>query len=204
MKLRAVLSSLFGKHSLALLFAFLLLIVAILMPRVWLPRATYNYVVVFDITQSMDVEDYEIAGEPISRLEYAKYAVRESLRDLPCGTRIGWGAFTEYRSLLLLAPVEVCEGYSDLLASLANINGHMRWANASEIGKGVYWAVRLAKEIESKPDVIFISDGHEAPLQLPGTPVTMPEDVQPGDVRGWIIGAGGDTPLPIPRTDDDD
>jgi mxaL protein len=180
-----------------------LLIAALFMPRWPVPRDTFDYIVVFDITQSMDVEDYELHGEPASRLNYARDAVRRTLSQLPCGTRIGWGAFAEYRSLLLLSPVEVCENYNDLLASLDNIDGRMRWANASEVGKGVYWAVRTAMEAEGKPDIVFISDGHEAPPLDPNSAINIPDDVQPGPIRGWIVGAGGDTPLPIPRTDEE-
>jgi mxaL protein len=184
-----------------LVVALVLLLVALVMPRWNVPHDTYEYIVFFDITQSMDVQDYELNGTPISRLEYARHAVRRALRELPCGSRVGWGAFAEYRSLLLLAPVEVCSNYNDLLASLDNIDRRMRWANASEVGKGVYWSVRASLESESKPDVIFISDGQEAPPMIPGEPPSLPGDVQAGQVRGWIIGAGGDIPLPIPRTD---
>ena len=105
---------------------------------------------------------------------------------------------------MLLAPVEVCDNYNDLIASLANIDGRMRWANASEVGKGVYWAARVALNTESKPDVVFITDGQEAPPLDPAAPPWMPDDVQPGQVRGWVIGAGSDTPSPIPKTDEDD
>ncbi len=188
-------------ESRLLWIALVLLLIALFAPRVTLPHKAFEYVVFFDITQSMDVQDYEVDGLPVSRLDYARNAVRRALRDLPCGSRIGWGAFTEYRSLLLLAPVEVCSNYHDLLASLDRIDGRMRWANASEVGKGVYWSVRTALAMGSKPDVIFISDGQEAPPLPPGEPVSMPDDVQPGQVRGWIIGAGGDTPQRIPRSD---
>jgi len=187
----------------SLLVALALLIGALFMPRFNLPHDTYEYVVFFDVTQSMDVQDYEVDGVPVSRLEFARRSVRRALRELPCGSRVGWGAFAEYRSLLLLSPVEVCDNYNDLLASLDSIDGTIRWANASEVGKGVYWSVRTALDEGSKPDVIFISDGHEAPPMLPGEPVAMPKDVQPGQIRGWIVGVGGDTPQPIPRTDAD-
>jgi mxaL protein len=201
--------STFGRSAYTLWLALALLLVALFAPRINLPQRTYDYIVFFDITQSMDVQDYELGGSPVSRLDYARYAVRRALRELPCGSRVGWGAFAEYRSLLLLAPVEVCSNYNDLLASLDNIDGRMRWANASEVGKGVYWSVRTAlddgKNIDkgAKPNVIFISDGHEAPPLLPNEPVSMPDDVQPGQIHGWIIGAGGDTPQRIPRTDAD-
>ena len=199
--MRKIAASTHGSRLLGL--ALVLLLVGLLAPRVNLPHDTFDYVVFFDITQSMDVQDYEIDGLPASRLEYARYSMRQALRELPCGSRIGWGAFAEYRSLLLLAPVEVCSNYNDLLASLSNIDGRMRWANASEVGRGVYWTVRTSLELRSKPDVLFISDGHEAPPLNPDEPFTMPEDVQPGQVRGWILGAGGDTPQRIPRTDAD-
>ena len=201
---RAWLSRLSGKSSPALLAALALLVVAIFLPRLKLAHDTYDYIVIFDITQSMDVEDYELAGTPVSRLNYARDAVQKVLRELPCGSRVGWGAFAEYRSLLLLAPVEVCENYNDLIASLHEIDGRMRWANASEVGKGVYWSVRVALNTESKPDVVFISDGHEAPPLDPVEPVSMPDDVQPGQIHGWVVGAGSDTPTPIPKTDEDD
>jgi mxaL protein len=183
--------------------ALALLVLGLFMPRFNLPHDTYEYIVFFDITQSMDVQDYELNGAPVSRLIFARDAVRRALHDLPCGSRVGWGAFAEYRSLLLLAPVEVCSNYNDLLASLDNIDGRMRWANASEVGKGVYWSVRTALEEGSKPDVIFITDGHEAPPLEPGEPPSLPGDVQPGQARGWIVGTGGDIPQPIPRTDAD-
>lgn len=184
-----------------LLAAVALLALALIMPRWQLPRATYDYLVIFDITQSMDVTDYQLNGTPVSRLDYARYAAGRALRELPCGSRVGWGAFAEYRSLVLLEPVEVCSNYNDLLASLADIDGRMRWANASEVGKGVYWSVRSALAVPSKPSVIFMTDGQEAPPMLPGTPISLPDDVQPGEVRGWIVGVGGDTPQPIPHTD---
>jgi mxaL protein len=197
------LTNLFGRESATLWLAFALLVLALFMPRWPLSRDTFDYIVVFDITQSMDVEDYELGGYPASRLNFARSAVRRTLRDLPCGSRVGWAAFAEYRSLLLLAPVEVCENYNDLLASLDNIDGRMRWANASEVAKGVYWAVQAAMEAEDRPDIIFITDGHEAPPLDPVAPFRMPDEVQPGKVHGWIVGMGGDTPLHIPRTDED-
>lgn len=188
-------------ESRLLWIALILLLIALFAPRVKLPHDAFEYVVFFDLTQSMDVQDYEIDGLPVSRLEYARYSVRRALRELPCGSRVGWGAFAEYRSLLLLSPVEVCANYNDLLTSLNRIDGRMRWANASEVGKGVYWSARTAMAEGSKPGVIFISDGQEAPPLIPGEPVSMPNDVQPGQIRGWIIGAGGDTPQRIPKSD---
>jgi mxaL protein len=191
------------REAYGLAAAFALLVAALFIPGIQRPHDTYEYMVVFDITQSMDVEDYELDGAPISRLNYAREATRRAIRGLPCGSRIGWGAFAEYRSLLLLAPVEVCSHYNDLLASLENIDGRMRWANASEVTKGLYWAIRGAKQTDPTPDVIFITDGQEAPPIRPDLPPLIPDDVKDRHIRGWLIGAGGLTPQRIPKTDDE-
>jgi mxaL protein len=202
MTLWRVLRAPFEPGSRAITTALLLLACALWLPKVNLPRKTYSYIVVFDITQSMNVEDYDLHDRPVSRLAFAKQAVRQALRELPCGSRVGWGAFAEYRTILLLAPVEVCANYNDLLASLDRIDGRMRWANASEIRKGVYWAMRAAREAGGKPDVLFLTDGQEAPPEVgPGLPLF--DDLKRGELRGWLVGVGGYTPRRIPRTDDD-
>jgi mxaL protein len=178
------------------------LLAAVFMPRFDTPRTTYDYLVVFDITQSMNVEDYELAGAPVSRLTFARESVRRTLRELPCGSRVGWGVFAEYRTLLLLAPIEVCGNYNDLLASLDRIDGRMRWGNASEISKGVFWAMRGARDVGGRPTVLFLTDGQEAP-PVEGEGLALFDDLKRGDIHGWLIGVGGYTPRPIPKTDAD-
>jgi mxaL protein len=190
------------RDSLATGAALVLLLVAIFMPPFEMQRSTYDYLVVFDITQSMNVEDYELNGLPASRLTFAREAVRRTLQELPCGSRIGWAAFAEYRTLLLLAPIEVCANYNDLLASLDRIDGRMRWGNASEIGKGLFWAMRGARDVGGRPKVLFLTDGQEAP-PLDGEGVPLFDDLKRGDIGGWLVGVGGYTPRPIPRTDAD-
>ena len=195
------------KDSRSIALALVLLLAAIVIPPVDLPHDTYDYLLVFDISQSMNVEDYELDGAPVSRLAFAHESARRMLREMPCGSRVGWAAFTGYRTIPLLAPVEVCAYYNDLLASLDQIDGRMRWSNASEITKGVYWSVLAAQETnlpaQTHPDIVFISDGQEAPLLDPAYPPRVLDDLQKHSIRGWLIGAGADAPSPIPRIDEE-
>ena len=191
------------KDSRTITIALLLLLLALVVPPINLPRDTYDYILVFDISQSMNVEDYEIEGAPVSRLSFAHEAARRTLRDLPCGSRVGWAAFTGYRTILLLAPVEVCDNYNDLLASLDHIDGRMRWSNASEITKGVYWSVLAAQQTDSHPDIVFITDGQEAPVLDPSYPPRVLDDLPKNPIRGWLIGTGAYAPSPIPRIDEE-
>src|SRR5262245_55001963 len=170
--------------SLLIVLAAVLLLASALLPPLSLPRSTYDYIVVFDISQSMGVDDYELDGAPVSRLDFARAAARKALHDLPCGSRVGWAVFAEYRTLLLHSPVEVCDNYNDLLASLDNIDGRMRWGNASEITKGVFWSMRVAKQAGGAPTLLFLTDGQEAPPIDPSQPPALFDDVKRGEVAG--------------------
>jgi mxaL protein len=179
--------------------AALALAIALLDPGVTLPRARFDHVVVLDVTQSMNVTDMQHGGEPVSRLAFAKLALRESLLQLPCGSKVGWAIFTEYRAFLLLAPIEVCAHLSELRATLAEIDGRMAWAGNSEIAKGVHSALGIARQLPGQPSLVFITDGQEAP---PLNPRYRPGfDDKPGEVPGVIVGLGGGRPAPIPKLD---
>lgn len=199
---RSSLSRLVKRDTWAISLALVLMLTAWLMPPLAIPRATFDALIVFDLTQSMNVEDYDLQGAPVSRLAYAKAAVADTLHRLPCGSRIGFAGFAEYRTILLLAPVEVCDNYSDLLGVLDGIDGKMRWGNASQVSKGLFWALRAAKEIDPQPAVIFLSDGHEAP-PVGNEQIPLFDDLKNGEVRGYLMGVGGDIPRPIPKTDNE-
>lgn len=188
-------------HTLPLALATGLFALAALLPPVPLPGHSFSHLVVLDITQSMNTRDYELDGKPIDRLHYAKHALGEALRSLPCGSSVGWGVFAEYRLLALMTPVEVCGNYHELLATLANIDGQMSWAGASEVSKGLFSSIRALKDLDPKPSLVFVTDGHEAPPLHPKLRPTF--DGEPGLVRGLIVGTGGDTLIPIPKFDPD-
>jgi mxaL protein len=182
-----------------LLAAALLLSACLLRPSVAVQRALFDHVVVLDITQSMNVQDQLFEGQAVSRLAFAKQALRHALLQLPCGSKLGWAVFTEYRSYLLHAPIEVCAHLQELRATLAQIDGRMAWSGNSEVAKGLFSAIGVARQLEGKPSVVFISDGHEAPPLKPQRGPVFAD--KPGDVAGLVIGVGGLVPQPIPKRD---
>ena len=159
-------------------------------------------VVVLDVTDSMNTLDMLDANNgvtPVSRLHFVKQALALVLPQLPCGSRLGWAVFTEHRSYLLTLPVEVCEHRQELLRSLSFIDRRMAWSGNSEIAKGLHSGLRFAQLIPSKPALVFITDGHEAPpldaRYRPG------HDLKIADLKGLVVGVGGTTLQPIPKTD---
>jgi mxaL protein len=159
----------------------------------------FDGIVVLDITQSMNTLDVLLDGQPASRLALAKARLHRALAQLPCGARLGWAVFTEYRSYVLLLPVEVCANYAELSATLDRIDGTMAWAGGSQIGKGLMSALRISARIPEHPAVVFFTDGHEAPPLPSDFELAVPDDA--GDPHGIIVGVGGDALRPIPKYD---
>lgn len=190
-----------GASGLCLFAACCALAVTAVNPVVERQRPIFNLVVSIDITQSMNALDYRADGDPVSRLARAKRALAATLSELPCGSRIGWAIFSEYRSFLLTAPVEVCANFSELRTTLGHIDGRMSWAGASEVAKGLYSGLSIAGQLKDKPDLIFVTDGHEAPPLNPGYRPAFAGG--PGEIGGAIIGVGGEVLAPIPKFDAD-
>jgi len=188
-------------HFALLLIVCIMLIFALLNPHARLQHDIFDYLVVVDITQSMNTLDYHERNKPVSRLAFAKQALREALLRLPCGSKIGLGIFTADRSYVLFEPVEICANYQAISSTLANIDNRMDWLNRSEIAKGLYSGLRTVVGLPGRPALVFITDGQEAPPINPRLPPVF--NGKPGEAKGVIIGAGGLTPMPIPKTDPD-
>jgi mxaL protein len=177
--------------------ACLSLVLSLCVPFLRGHRDVFDVLAVLDITQSMNVLDYRLKGAPASRLAFAKHALSEGLLQLSCGSKLGLGVFSQRRTLVLFTPVEVCRNRAELMAAINALGGQMAWANASEIALGLHGALQIARELPDKPALMFITDGHEAP---PVNPRYRPRfEGRPGEVHGFIVGAGGGIPRPIPK-----
>jgi mxaL protein len=187
-----------------------LLLAALAHPSLTLSRHTYEFLFVLDITGSMNVADAGPAGARQRRLTFGKQLIRSALEELPCGSKAGLGVFTEHRTFLLFAPVEICDNYRVISTMIDQIDRRMAWAELSEVAKGLYSGIETvttlapgsAEGLAGKTHLVFITDGHEAP---PVHPALRPKfHGQRGDARGLIAGVGGLTPVPIPHLDEDD
>ncbi len=187
--------------NILILLALVALLVCVFMKPIVMTRPAYNFQITFDISQSMRVRDHLIDGQSVSRLVAAKKAAFDLLQSLPCGSRIGWGVFTERRVVSLTTPVEVCDHYAGLLSSLNYIDDGMRWANASGVGKGLHQSIRGADGLGESTRIIFFTDGQEAPPLRAGSRGMPKTDKYP--VGGLIVGVGGVSPVRIPKAIDE-
>ena len=184
-----------------LLVACAMLIWALVNPYVRLQHDTFDYLVVVDITQSMNTLDYHEGNKPVSRLAFVKQALHRALLRLPCGSKIGLGIFTADRSYVLFEPVEICANFQAISTTLTDIDNRMAWLGRSEIAKGLYSGLGTIIRLPGRPALVFVTDGQEAP---PVNPRLRPVfNGKPGEAKGVIIGAGGLVPMPIPKFDPD-
>lgn len=186
--------------SVTMVVALLLVMAAVLLPKIDRTIKVMDLLFVIDITQSMNVEDAELDSEMVSRIEWAKSYTHDALASLPCGTHAGLAVFSESRSLILMNPVEVCQNYHDITQMLSRVDGTMAWAQSSEVSKAVFTAIKYAQEIEPAPSVVFVTDGHESP---PIHDTLFPKfKGEQGKIAGVFVGVGGDDLLPIPKRDE--
>lgn len=199
-----------GKRLLLMLLACLLLALSLTNPSLNLPRNTHNFIFVLDITGSMNVADAGPAEGRQRRLNFAKQLVRKALEETSCGSKAGLAVFTEHRTFLLFAPVEICENHLVISTMLDEIDGRMAWAELSEVAKGLYSGIEAVStlaemdgESEAAGDthVVFLTDGHEAPPVHPALRPKFRGD--PGEARGLIAGVGGAELQPIPYLDEE-
>jgi mxaL protein len=172
---------------------------ALFNPSIPVGEDLVHALIVVDITQSMGVVDSQWKGETVTRLEQSRRAISELLQEVPCGSEIGLGVFNEYRTFVLLAPLEVCSNFRELQATTDSLSNRMSWAGASEIAKGINSGLQSVKVLPGKPAFVLMTDGHEAPpISLAHRPRI---DAKPGDFNGVLVGIGSLRPQQIPKFD---
>ena len=185
-------------YCLWLLIALLTLI--LFQPRLTLPARVYDWYFVVDITQSMNVADYDSRGQRLSRLEMAKQSIRNALPALPCGSRVALGMFTERNTVNVVKPVEVCSHFAALDRTVASMDWRMAWAADSFIAHGLHNALEQTPRMGQQMRLLFFTDGQQAP---PANPQYLPKFAgRPGAVQGYVVGMGKTTPGNIPKLDE--
>jgi mxaL protein len=84
--------------------------------------------------------------------------------------------------------------------AIQQLDWRMAWEGDSMVTKGLHHAIALAQSM--KANVIFLTEGQEAPPLPPGLGVPAFEG-KPGEVDGVVAGVGLRTKSPLPKFDDE-
>jgi mxaL protein len=180
--------------------ALLLLLIALLRPSVPIQRDIHTYLLVVDITQSMNTEDMRLDGKKASRMAYTRRLMHDTISSMPCGTRVGVALFAGVVVSTIFHPVEVCSSFDAIQDTVEHIEWRQAWHGNSRLGFGMLSASAALKALSEPARVVFFTDGEEAPMLHAFNRADL-SNWQGGS--GWLlVGIGSDTPTPVPKMDE--
>ncbi len=180
--------------------AFLLLIIAAFKPTIPLPRNIYSYILVVDISQSMNVEDATLNGKRTSRIAYTQAMLHQVIANMPCDTRVSIGLFAGVSIAALYNPIEVCSNYAAIQDTIDHLDWRTAWSGNSRLRDSMLTLARVLRAFPEPAQVVYFSDGEEAP-KLHAFNTKDLTNFQGGN--GWLfVGIGSIEGAPIPKYDD--
>ena len=187
------------KSDFFLLVSFILLVLALINPSIPVNQSLYNYILIADISQSMNTEDMKINQKTVSRLDYTKHIMSRLVEDFPCGTKVSIGMFAGVSVSATYSPIEVCENFSNINTTISKLDWRVTWSGNTRIRESVVNLARLIRSFPESAQVVYFSDGEEAPkLHVFNT-----RDL--GQFQGgndWLfVGIGSNEGAPIPKYD---
>lgn len=190
-----------GRRDVSLLgAAFLLLIIAAFKPTIPLPRNIYSYILVIDISQSMNVEDASLNGKSTSRIAYTQAMLHQIIANMPCDTRVSIGLFAGVSIAALYNPIEVCSNYAAIQDTIDHLDWRTAWSGNSRLRDSMLTLARVLRAFPEPAQVVYFSDGEEAP-KLHAFNTKDLTNFQGGN--GWLfVGIGSIEGAPIPKYDE--
>ena len=193
-----VLSFLKDNHeTLLYLAAVVLLLLALFKPDIQLKQEVHNYLLVADVSQSMNAEDEKLNNQPVSRLTYTRQLMKKIVQTSPCGTYFSVGIFASDNVALLITPLEVCKNLDVISDSIEHLEWRMAWKGNSRLSFGVRAAANTFDSLNVPAQMLFFTDGDEAPR----VNVTIKQDLSGIQIGSdfAFVGVGGHTKVGVPR-----
>jgi len=180
--------------------AFILLVAAAFKPAIPLPRSIYSYILVADISQSMNVVDTTLNGKPTSRIAYTQYMLHHIVASMPCGTHVSIGLFAGVSIAALYNPIEVCSNYAAIQDTIDHLDWRTAWSGNSRLRDSMFALARILRAFPEPAQVVYFTDGEEAP-KLHAFNTKDLTNFQGSN--GWLfVGIGSDKGNPIPKLDE--
>lgn len=180
--------------------ALILLVIALFKPTIPIKHNIFTYLLVADISQSMNTVDMKINGKPASRMAYQQKMMHEVVSSLPCGTKVSVALFAGVSVAALYHPIEVCENFSAIQDTIDHLDWRTAWSGNSRIRESLFGTARAIRSFPENAQVIFFTDGEESPrLHVFNTKELT--GFQGGD--DWLlVGIGSEEGAAIPKLSD--
>ncbi|MDI1299526.1 VWA domain-containing protein [Methylotenera sp.] len=177
--------------------AMLMLVLSMCHLTVPVKHNIYTYLLVADITQSMNTIDMSENGKPISRMAHTQNMLHEVISSLPCGTKVSVGLFAGVSVAALYNPIEVCDNFAAIQDTIDHLDWRTAWSGNSRIREGMFSITRAIRSFPETAQVVFFTDGEEAP-KLHAFNTKDLTNFQGAD--GWLlVGVGSEKGAAIPK-----
>lgn len=184
-------------ETLLYIAAVLFLLSALIRPDIQLKQEVHNYLLVADVSQSMNAEDEKLNNQTVSRLAYTRQLMKKIVQTSPCGTYFSVGIFASDNVALLITPLEVCTNLDVITDSIDHLEWRMAWKGNSRLSFGVRAAANTFDSLNVPAQMLFFTDGDEAPR----VNVTIKQDLSGIQIgKNFVfVGVGGNSKVGVPR-----
>lgn len=184
-------------ETLLYLAAVTLLLLALFKPEIQLKQEVHNYLLVADVSQSMNAEDEKLNNQNVSRLDYTRHLMKKIVETSPCGTYFSVGIFASDNVALLITPLEVCKNFDVITDTIEHLEWRMAWKGNSRLSFGVRAAANTFDSLNVPAQMLFFTDGDESPR----VNVTIKQDLSGIQIgKNFVfVGVGGLTKVGVPR-----
>ena len=194
----AVIKYLSHKAELTVMFlALLLCIFAMYNPTLQFKKSITSYMLLVDVSQSMNAEDLVVEESPITRINYTKILLKKIIDKSDCGSFFSINIFVADNVANIIEPVEKCNNYDELMDTINKLEWRMAWKGNSRITFGIKSAAKMQDSLNFPSKILFFTDGDEAPKVNAINRVNL-DDFNLGEEL-IFVGIGGEEPVPVKR-----
>ena len=194
----AVIKYLSHKAELTVMFlALLLCILAMYNPTLQFKKSITSYMLLVDVSQSMNAEDLVVEESPITRINYTKILLKKIIDKSDCGSFFSINIFVADNVANIIEPVEKCNNYDELMDTINKLEWRMAWKGNSRITFGIKSAAKMQDSLNFPSKILFFTDGDEAPKVNAINRVNL-DDFNLGEEL-IFVGVGGNAPVPVKR-----
>ena len=175
----------------------LLCLLAINNQTVQLKKSITSYMLLVDVSQSMNAEDLLVKDSPVTRIEYTKLLLKNIIDKSSCGSFFSINIFVADNIANIIEPVEKCKNYDELMDTISKLEWRMAWKGNSRITFGIKSAAKMQDSLNFPSKILFFTDGDEAPKVNAINRVNL-DDFNLGEEL-IFVGIGGNVPVPVKR-----
>ena len=180
-----------------MVLAVFLCALAIYNPTLQFKKSITSYMLLVDVSQSMNAEDLIVNDKPITRIDYTKLLLKRIIDKSDCGSFFSINIFVADNVANIIEPVEKCNNYDELMDTINKLEWRMAWKGNSRITFGIKSAAKMQDSLNFPSKILFFTDGDEAPKVNAINRVNL-DDFNLGEEL-IFVGVGGDKPVPVKR-----